>query len=95
MTHNLLNSGWARGLSLLAAGGLALAITAYPRGLMHDGVALDHGLLSLLMWGMSAGFVHGVGFDPDNRWLRLLLGPLIAWPVLVLGWVLFIRNYLA
>lgn len=95
MTSILFKHRWGRWFSLAAAASLALAITAYPRGLMHGGVALDHGLLSLLMWGMSAGFVHGVGFDPDNRWLRLLLGPLAAWPLLLLGWVLFIRNYLA
>lgn len=95
MTRSVLNHRWARALSLSAAASLALAVTAYPRGLMHDGIALDHGLLSLLMWGMSAGFVHGVGFDPDNRWLRLLLGPLVAWPLLLLGWGLFVRNYLS
>jgi len=26
--------------------------------------------------------------------MRLLLGPYVAWPVLLLGWLLFIRNYL-
>jgi len=92
MTRNLFDSGWARGVSLVAAASLALAITAYPRGLTHDGLALNHGLLILLMWGMSAGFVHGVGFDPSNRWLHMLLGPLFAWPILLLGWALFVRN---
>jgi predicted membrane protein len=91
----LLSNGWARGLSLVAAASLALSVTVYPRGLMHEGVLLNHSLLTLLMLGMSAGFVHGVGFDPDNRWIRLLLGPLVAWPILLLGWTLFIRNYLS
>jgi cyd operon protein YbgE len=85
---------WVRSLLLLIAAGLALAVTLYPRGLMQDGVALNHGLLSLLMWGMSAGFVHGVGFTPSNPWLRVLFGPTIAWPLLLLGWVLFIHGYL-
>lgn len=89
-----LGNGWARSLSLAAAAGLALAITIYPRGLVHDGVLLGHGWLALLMWGLSAGFVHGVGFDPDNRTLRVLLGPYIAWPLLLMGWTLFVRNYL-
>ncbi|HUW28472.1 MAG TPA: cyd operon YbgE family protein [Sulfuriferula sp.] len=95
MTSKLFGRSWARGLSLAAAASLALAVTVYPRGLIHEGVALDHGLLSLLMWGMSAGFVHGIGFDPSNRWLRVLLGPVIAWPTLLLGWALFVRNYLS
>lgn len=72
-----------------------MAVTVYPKGLVHDGVVTSHGMLMLMMLGMSAGFVHGVGFDPDNRWLRLILGPLIAWPLLLAGWALFIRNYLA
>jgi predicted membrane protein len=91
----LFSNKWAYSLSLLAATGLALAITIYPAGMVHDGAPIDHGLLSLLMLGMSAGFVHGFGFIPDNRWMRLLLGPYVAWPILLLGWVLFIRNYLA
>jgi predicted membrane protein len=90
-----LGNGWARGALLAAAASLALAVTVYPRGLMHEGVLLNHGLLSLLMWGMSAGFVHGVGFDPNNRYLRVLLGPFIAWPLLLLGWTLFVHNYLS
>lgn len=92
--RRIFNNSWSRGMLLLTTASLALAVTAYPRGLMQDGAALNHGLLSLLMWGMSAGFVHGVGFDPNNRWLRVLLGPVVAWPMLLLGWTLFVRNYL-
>lgn len=90
-----LSKGWARSISLTAAAGLALAVTVYPRALLHDEVLVNHGYLMLMMWGMSAGFVHGVGFDPSNRWLRMLLGPFIAWPLLLLGWTLFVRNYLS
>lgn len=89
------DNGWTRGVLLGLATSLALAITVYPRGLMHAGVVMSHGKLTLLMWGMSAGFVHGIGFDPNNRWLRMLFGPLIAWPILLLGWTLFVRNYLS
>lgn len=85
---------WTRRASLTAAAGLALAVTVYPRGLVHDGALLSHGMLSLLMLGMSAGFVHGTGFIPDNRYLRVLLGPIVAWPLLLLGWTLFARNAL-
>lgn len=95
MTRNLYDHGWTRALLLILAASLALAVTVYPRGLIHQGAVPDHGLLTLLMWGMSAGFVHGIGFDPDNRWIRMLLGPLVAWPILLLGWALFVRNYLS
>ena len=95
MTRRLLDHRWTRGLLLALAASLSLAVTVYPRGLIHEGVVMSHGQLSLLMWGLSAGFVHGIGFDPNNRWLRVLLGPFIAWPILLLGWTLFVRNYLS
>ena len=84
-----------RGLSLTLTAALALAVIVYPRGLIHQGAAPDHAQLTLLMLGMSAGFVHGVGFVPDNRWARMLLGPYVAWPILLAGWAIFIRNYLS
>jgi predicted membrane protein len=85
---------WERSLLLVLAAGLGLAVVVYPRGLMHEGLAPDHAQLTLLMWGLSAGFVHGIGFDPNNRWLRVLLGPFIAWPILLTGCALFVRNSL-
>lgn len=39
----------------------------------QDGSA-DHTLSSLLMWSMSAAFVRGFGFIPQNRFARYLLG---------------------
>ena len=37
------------------------------------------------MIGMSLAWVHGVGFVPENPWLRRLFSPLAAWPLLVIG----------
>lgn len=34
------------------------------------------------MAGMSLAYVHGVGYSPATRWLRPLLGPLAAWPLI-------------
>ena len=83
---------WTRIASLIAAAGLALAVTVYPRGLLHNETLLGHGYLMLMMWGMSAGFVYGVGFEPDGRWLRRLFGPCIAGVLLLSGWGLYLRN---
>ena len=91
----LLDSGWARGVSLLAALSLMLLVTLLPRGLtVDDGSPIGHGVLTLIMWGMSAGFVHGVGFVPRNRILRLLLGPLVAWLGRDVGLFLYVQYFL-
>jgi len=74
------DSGWARAMSLVTALALMLLITLMPRGLVTpDGSAISHGVLTLIMWGMSAGFVHGMGFVPRNRLVRMAFSPLVAW----------------
>lgn len=89
------HQGWARGVSLVVAFVLMLLVTLAPRALtVEDGRAIGHGTLMLIMWGMSAGFVHGVGFVPNNAVLRILLGPLAAWPLMALGLSYFARHFL-
>jgi predicted membrane protein len=46
------------------------------------------------MWGISAGFVHGVGFVPTNRPARWGLGPLPAWGLCALGYWILARALL-
>jgi predicted membrane protein len=90
-----LDTGWARGISLLTALGLMMLVTLFPRGLtVEDGSPLGHGVLSLIMWGLSAGFVHGVGFVPRNRVLRVVLGPVAAWLLMGVGLFFYIRYFL-
>ncbi len=93
MNAAFLDSAWARGFSLVSALALMALMTVYPRGLTHDGVAIDHGLLTLVMWGLSAGFVHGVGFVPRHRLPRILLGPIVAWLLMGLGIAFFIVHF--
>jgi predicted membrane protein len=89
-----LNSGWARGLSLASALALMILVTVLPRGLTTaEGSAINHGVLSLIMWGMSAGFVHGVGFIPRNRVLRVLLGPVVAWLLMGVGLYFYAQYF--
>jgi len=75
----------ARGLSLVMAVGLSALILIYPKAIARSATEIDHGMLSLLMWGIAAGFVHGVGFVPEHRLLRILLGPIVAWLLMGLG----------
>ena len=84
-----LYGSFARLVSLLAAGALSLVLTLYPRAVMQDGQAPGHAALMLCLWGIAAGFVHGVGFVPYNSVLRIILGPLAAW-VLMLGGTLLL-----
>ena len=77
-----------RMVSLLLALALAGLILTYPRAFAHAG----HGLLSLVMLGVSAGFVHGVGFIPEHKVWRILFGPWVAWPLLAAGLLLFLRG---
>lgn len=91
----VLNNGWARGVSLLAALTLMLLITLLPQGLIaEDGSPFGHGVLMLVMWGLSAGFVHGVGFIPRNRILRILLGPVVAWLGMAVGVACYVQYFL-
>jgi predicted membrane protein len=93
--NRFLNSGWARGVSLVSALVLMILVTLLPRGLTTaDGNTISHGVLTLIMWGLSAGFVHGVGFVPHNRVLRVLLGPLAAWLWMGVGLVFYVRYFL-
>jgi cyd operon protein YbgE len=91
---NALDRPWARAVSFVAALALMLLVTLAPRALtVEDGSPLGHGTLALIMWGLSAGFVHGVGFVPRNAALRLALGPLAAWPLMALGLFFFVRHF--
>lgn len=93
--NRFLNSAWARGVSLVSALVLMILVTLLPRGLTTaDGNPISHGVLTLIMWGLSAGFVHGVGFVPHNRVLRVLLGPVAAWLWMGVGLVFYVRYFL-
>lgn len=94
MKHWLDSSG-ARTVSLLAAIAMMLLITVFPRGLTNaDGGTISHGALSFVMLGVSAGFVHGVGFIPHNRVLRVVLGPMVAWPGISVALFFYVLYFL-
>ena len=86
--HNGIYATLPRMFSLLMAFALAGLILTYPRAFAHAG----HGLLTLVMLGVSAGFVHGVGFVPQHKVWRILFGPWVAWPLQAAGLLLFLRG---
>lgn len=73
------NSGAARALSLLIAICISIGLLAWPHLVVRADGRVNYTGLILLMWGMAAGFVHGVGFLPRNHVLRIILGPIAAW----------------
>jgi cyd operon protein YbgE len=74
-----------RVVSLLLALATSGLIFTWPQALAHAG----HGLLSLVMLGVCAGFVHGVGFVPVHRIWRVAFSPWLAWPLMGVGlWLL-------
>lgn len=93
MTSNVPNEGqwrWANGLSLLLATPLALVFLLHPAAIVDQQGNYSHGWLMLVMLGISAGFVHGVGFYPRARIWKLLFGPYLGWPAMALGYFFLI-----
>ncbi|AVY92962.1 MULTISPECIES: cyd operon YbgE family protein [Microvirgula] len=70
---------------LLLAVSIMLVTVACPALLAdHDGRA-DHVAALLVFWSMSAGFVRGVGFVPQARLPRWLLGTTASITALLLA----------
>ena len=81
----------ARAVSLTAALAITVTVLVFPRLIALDMHTVPHGWLVLLMFGMSFGYVHGIGFVPQNKYLQTLFSPIIAWPVMTLGaWMVFV-----
>ena len=75
----------ARLLSLLTAGGLSTVLMLVPQAVAQPGQAPGHLTLILCMWGIAAGFVHGVGFVAYQRIWRAAFGPVAAWGLMLAG----------
>lgn len=86
MKADPLHSGWSRALSLLLAGPLALLLLIHPAAFLDAEGHYSHGLLSLVMLGISSGFIHGVGFDPQALLWRVLFHPLLGWGLMAAGY---------
>jgi predicted membrane protein len=82
----------ARALSLTLATATATALIAAPFLVGREMTAWAHAVVSLLMMGMSAGFVHGLGMRPKARLWRLAFSPWTAWPLMALGWLALIAR---
>jgi len=78
-------------LSLLLATPLALLLLIHPAAMLDGAGGYDHSRLMLVMWGISAGFIHGVGFVSQHWLWRLLFHPAAAWLLMGLGYLILWR----
>lgn len=84
----LLKSRWSRVLSLALASPLAAILMIHPGLMVGSDGKYSHGLLMLVMLGISNGFIHGVGFDPRSLMWRIVFHPALGWLLLGLGYTL-------
>ena len=82
--------GWlygkfARLLSFTLAVGLYASLFLSPHSLGNTASEVNHGLLTLMLLGSSASFVHASGLVPRARLWRILFSPVLAWPLIILG----------
>lgn len=67
-----------RFISIVAALAVTVAVVCFPRLVAIDMHAVPHGWLVCLLLGMSFAYVHGFGFIPENKTLKILFSPLVA-----------------
>ena len=79
---------FSRCLSIVAALAVTVVVVCFPRLVAIDMHAVPHGWLVCLLLGMCFCYVHGFGFIPENKTLRIVFSPLVAWPLLALGVVM-------
>jgi predicted membrane protein len=79
----------ARLISLLLAGGLALALLFLPAARGRELTGAEHGIMSLLLLAICALFVHGSGFRFRTPWLDHLIRPWVLWPLAIALWTAF------
>jgi predicted membrane protein len=72
-------------VSLAAGLAISALLMLYPYALGTKMTPMLHSALPLLLLGVSGALVHGVGFRPENRWLRMLFSPIAAWPLIAVG----------
>lgn len=83
----------SRAISLVLALPTSAVLLVAPFLLAQHLSDADHGMLSLMMIGLTGALVHGLGYIPRAWVWRVLFSPAVAWPlVLVPGaWLLLGR----
>ncbi|MGP5109670.1 cyd operon YbgE family protein [Pseudomonas helleri] len=83
--------GACRAVSLVLEAPMGLLLLIHPGAMVSSDGRYSHGLLMLVMCGVCAGFIHGVGFLPAARSLRWATYLPLTWSLLVMGYVMLIN----
>jgi predicted membrane protein len=75
----------SRAVSLLLALGASGVLSLAPFIAARSLTGMLHGVLVILMLGISAAFVHGVGFVPRSRIFGIIVSPIVCWPLILLA----------
>lgn len=78
-------TGPARFTSFVLACLLSTLLLIFPQIVITHENEADHNLLMLLMVGNMIGYIHGIGFKGQSTLFRILLSPLIGWPIMIGG----------
>lgn len=73
---------WSRLISLALAIAVTALVMTYPRDVAASVTDYRPAVFALMLWGVAAGFVHGVGFVPRRTVWRAIFHPLFGWLVM-------------
>lgn len=73
-------------ISFLLALPLAAVLLIHPSMMLDAHGNYSHSAMMFIMIGISGGFVQGVGFLPQFWLWKWLFSPLVAWPLMLIGY---------
>ncbi len=79
-------------VSFLLALPLAAIILIHPALMLDQHGQYNHRMIMLIMLGISGGFIYGVGFVPRFWLWKWLFSPVIAWPLMLLGYYIWLLQ---
>ena len=77
---------FAMAISFLMALPLAAVLLIHPGAMLDANGHYNHSALMMLMIGIAAGFIHGVGFLPRFWLWKWLFSPYVACPLMLWGY---------
>ena len=82
---DLTKMSW-RLLSWLLATPLSLILLLHPAAILDTNGNYNHSLVMLVMWGISIGFTHAVGYHPEIPLFKYLMFPVTGWLLMIFGY---------